>query len=124
MSNSYETIKNDKNSAFFNYYTDDLTYKAIKNQGQLFYLPSYTVANHSNISVETMDLLPKNSYSNVPFVNGDRVDVDLSSQNLLYYKLYLSFDLKNESDTTPLTTVHPCFYLEKVSILKNGNEIS
>jgi hypothetical protein len=49
MSNSYEVIKNDKNAFFLNYPVEDLTYKAIKNQGKLYYLPSYTVANHSNI---------------------------------------------------------------------------
>ena len=73
-----------------------------------------------------MRYFQKNSYgSGQVFVNGEKLDFELDGkQNLLYNKIVLSFDLKNEHDTQNLSLINSCLLIEKVSILRNGNEIS
>jgi len=122
--NSYETIKNDKGSSFFNYNdSPDIVYKSIRNQGNYLCLPSYTYQNNTHYNMESIDVLPKNWYSSTLTLNGDKIDFDLPNLNMLYYKIYLSFTIKNEHDVNSLLTIPSPLFLEKVSLLKNGNTI-
>ena len=122
--NSYDQIKTDKGASFFNYDNgSDLTYKSFKNNGVYHCLPSYTYNNNTHHNCESMDVLAKNSYASTLTVNGDKIDFDLPNVPMLLYKIYLSFNLKNENDTTALTTIPSPFFIEKISLLKNGNTI-
>ena len=123
---SYDIIKSDRNSAFFNYQNNEFNIRSFKNHGQYFCMNEAQYANSSNLSITTHEILPKNSYgSGQVFVNGEKLDFELDGkQNLLYNKIVLSFDLKNEHDTQNLSLINSCLLIEKVSILRNGNEIS
>lgn len=123
---SYENIKWDKGSAFFNFPVNkEIEYYSFKNQGGYFNMPTYQYNNTSHVNIEWIDILPKNSYNNVPFVNGEKVDFELENKNnFLYHTFFLSFDCKNEHDTQNLTTIQSPLWIEKISLLKNGNEIS
>ncbi len=122
--NSYDTIKNDKGASFFNYHdTPDIVYKSMKNQGNYLCLPSYAYQNNTHYNMESIDVLPKNSYSSTLTINGDKIDFDLPNMPMLYYKIYLSFTIKNEHDTNNLLTIPSPLFLEKISLLKNGNTI-
>ena len=48
---------------------------------------------------------------------------ELINNDLLHHKIYLSCTVKNENDTTALTTIPAPFWIEKISLLKNGNTI-
>ena len=122
---AYDNIKNDKNASFFNFPNDEFRIKSFKNQWQYYCVPEFQYNQNSHINIQNHDILPKNSYSNVPFVNGDKIDFELDNKNnLLYHKLYLSFDLKNENDVNALNLLNSNLLIEKISLLKNGNEIS
>ena len=122
--NSYDQIKSDKGASFFNYDNgSDITYKSFKNNGQYHCIPSYTYNNNTHHNCETFEVLAKNSYASTLTVNGDKIDFDLPNVPMLLYKIYLSFNLKNENDTTALTTIPSPFFIEKISLLKNGNTI-
>lgn len=125
MTSGFDTVRNDKNSSFFNYPSDEFKIKSFKNHGSYYCIPEFQYNSNTHINLQNHDILPKNSYSNVPFVNGDKIDFELDNKNnLIYHKLYLSFDLKNENDVNVLNLINSSFFIEKLSILKNGNEIS
>ena len=69
---SFDNVKNDKNSYFFNYANNEFDIKSLKNHGKYLCLPSYQLNNNSHLNIQIHDLLPKNSYSNQPFVNGEK----------------------------------------------------
>ncbi len=122
--NSFNSYKNDKASYFFNYNdTPDIVYKSLKNHSNYFCTPLYSYNNNSHLNIESHDVLPKNSYPSTLSVNGEKIDFDIPMNELLHYKVLLSFDLKNEHDTVNLTIIASTFFIEKLSILKNGNTI-
>lgn len=123
---SYDIIKQDKNASFFNYENNEVNIKSFKNHGKYYCMNEHQYANASNVNVNIHEILPKNSYGNgAVFVNGEKIDFELDGkQGLLYNKIYLNFDLKNEHDTNNLNLINICMAIEKVSILRNGNEIS
>lgn len=77
MTSSFDIIKHDKESAFFNYQNNEFNIKSFKNHGKYYCMSEYQYNNASNLSISTHEILPKNSIgSGQVFVNGERLDFE------------------------------------------------